>query len=168
MRPLTNRFFALLAIAMCIVFAPHAAFAVDPDEVLDDRALETRARAISRELRCVVCQSESIDDSSAPLAKDLRLLVRERLLAGDDDKAVVDYVVARYGEYVLLKPRVTLSTLLLWGAPVLFLGLGVGGAILALRRPRPPSERAMADAERAAAPEFSQDDRARLQRLLSR
>lgn len=99
------------------------AFAVEPDETLNDPSLEARARAISRELRCVVCQSESIDDSNAPLARDLRLLVRERITAGDDDAEVKYYIVQRYGDYVLLKPPVQGNTYLLWLTPALVLGV---------------------------------------------
>jgi cytochrome c-type biogenesis protein CcmH len=105
---------------MLLVMAPSAQ-AVQPDEVLPDPALEARARAISEGLRCLVCQNQSIDDSDAPLAKDLRLLVRERLKAGDSDREIVDFVVARYGEFVLLKPRLSPHTLILWFAtPILF------------------------------------------------
>ena len=107
---------------------PMAARAVQPDEILPDAAQEHRARAISRGLRCLVCQNQSIDDSDAPLAKDLRLLVRERIKAGDDDQAVVDFVVARYGDFVLLKPPFKPSTLLLWLSPLVILlgGLWLG------------------------------------------
>ncbi|MGO6855885.1 cytochrome c-type biogenesis protein, partial [Rhizobium beringeri] len=94
------------------------AFAVNPDEVLADPALEARARALSAELRCMVCQNQSIDDTNADLAKDLRLLVRERITDGDSDEAVLNYIVSSYGEFVLLKPRFTVKTVLLWGAPV--------------------------------------------------
>src|SRR5437763_8443311 len=93
------------------------AFAVQPDEILSDARLESRARALSKELRCMVCQNQSIDDSEAPLAKDLRVLVRERLVAGDSDQQVIDFLVARYGEFVLLKPRFSWHTALLWLAP---------------------------------------------------
>src|SRR3954470_16615115 len=93
------------------------AFAVHPDEILKDPVLEARARTLSQELRCMVCQNQSIDDSDAPLARDLRVLVRERLTAGDSDGQVIDFLVARYGEFVLLKPRVSAHTLLLWLAP---------------------------------------------------
>lgn len=111
----------LLAAAICLSLA-GAARAVQPDEVLPDPALEARARAISEGLRCLVCQNQSIDDSEAPLAKDLRLLVRERLKAGDSDQEIVDFIVARYGEFVLLKPRFEPHTLLLWLAtPAVFL-----------------------------------------------
>ena len=98
-----------------------SALAVQPDEVLSDAALEKRARGLSAGLRCLVCQNQSIDDSDAPLAKDLRVLVRERLVAGDSDAQVIDYVVARYGDFVLLKPPVNSHTVLLWVAPILAL-----------------------------------------------
>jgi len=113
-----------------------SAFAVQPDEVLNDPALETRARALSQTLRCMVCQNQSIDDSDAPLARDLRLLVRERLKAGDSDTQVRDFLVARYGEFVLLEPQRDRRTLLLWSMPVLVLLLG--GLILLrfFRRPQ--------------------------------
>ena len=111
---------ALLAVTINLVTLPVKA--VQPDEVLQDPALEARARHISEGLRCLVCQNQSIDDSEAPLAKDLRLLVRERLTAGDTDQQIEDFVVARYGEFVLLKPRFTAHTLLLWFAtPAVFL-----------------------------------------------
>ena len=106
------------------LFALPAA-AVEPDEVLKDPALEERARVISKDLRCLVCQNQSIDDSDAPLAKDLRVLVRDRLKKGETNEQVIDFVVSRYGEFVLLKPRFGLHTLILWlAAPVIFL-LGV-------------------------------------------
>ena len=112
------------------VFAALAkpALAVDPDEILADPALEARARAISAELRCMVCQNQSIDDSNAELAKDLRVLVRERITAGDSDQQVMDYIVSRYGDFVLLKPRMGVNTILLWGMPVFL--LVVGGAVI--------------------------------------
>ena len=105
------------------------AHAVDPGEILPDAALEHRARQISSELRCLVCQNQSIDDSNAPLAKDLRVLVRERLISGESDRAVMAYIVARYGDFVLLKPPVNTKTLLLWLAPLLCLS-GIAFAIL--------------------------------------
>ena len=108
-----------LAIALLATLPAHA---VEPDEVLQDPALEARAREISEGLRCLVCQNQSIDDSGAPLAKDLRLLVRERLRAGDSNQQIVDFIVARYGEFVLLKPRFETHTLVLWLAtPAVFL-----------------------------------------------
>jgi cytochrome c-type biogenesis protein CcmH len=116
-------FLALLSPAGAL--AP--AWAVQPDEVLSDPALEARARALSKELRCMVCQNQSIDDSAAPLARDLRLLVRERLTGGDSDQQVLDFLVARYGEFVLLKPRFAWHTALLWLGPP---GLLLGGALV--------------------------------------
>jgi len=111
----------ILSLAMALL-AACPAHAVEPDEVLQDPALEARARTISEGLRCLVCQNQSIDDSEAPLAKDLRLLVRERLKAGDSNEQIVDFVVARYGEFVLLKPRFETHTLVLWLAtPAVFL-----------------------------------------------
>src|SRR3981189_2160002 len=107
-------------------FAASAACAVQPDEISPDPAREARARDLSRELRCMVCQNQSIDDSEAPLARDLRLLVRERIAAGDSDGQVIDFLVARYGEFVLLKPRLKSHTLLLWLLPPFAL---VGGGL---------------------------------------
>lgn len=117
-----RRHFRVFLLSLALSFLALApAHAVQPDEVLPDAALEARARAISAGLRCLVCQNQSIDDSDAPLARDLRLLVRERLKAGDSDQEIVDFVVARYGEFVLLKPRFLPHTLLLWFAtPVVF------------------------------------------------
>ena len=113
----------LVMVWLMAAFALPPAYAVQPDEVLADPALEARARAISEGLRCLVCQNQSIDDSDAPLARDLRLLVRERLKAGDSDQQIKDFVVTRYGEFVLLKPRLTQRTLLLWFAtPAVFAG----------------------------------------------
>lgn len=126
----------VLAAALALfVLAIPAAHAVNPDEMLKDSALEERAREISKGLRCVVCQNQSIDDSGAPLARDLRLLVRERLKAGDSDAAVRDYLVARYGDFVLLKPRFAGYTLILWLTPLAVLA---AGAFVALRRFRSP------------------------------
>ncbi len=119
---LRRRLPALLLSLLVLLLVSLPARAVQPDEVLTDPALEARARHISEGLRCLVCQNQSIDDSDAPLAKDLRLLVRDRLKAGDSDQAIVDFIVARYGEFVLLKPRFAPHTLVLWLAtPVLFL-----------------------------------------------
>jgi cytochrome c-type biogenesis protein CcmH len=121
----------LLSSVLC-----HPAAAVQPDEVLKDPALESRARALSRELRCMVCQNQSIDDSEAPLARDLRILVRERLTAGDSDPQVVDFLVARYGEFVLLKPRFEWQTAVLWFTPAAALLAGAIAIIAAIRRRR--------------------------------
>ncbi len=112
------------------------ALAVQPDEVLSDATLETRARALSRELRCMVCQNQSIDDSDAPLARDLRVLVRERLTAGDSDDQVLNFLVSRYGEFVLLKPPFEWHTAVLWLTPALALLAGAFAMIAALRRRR--------------------------------
>jgi cytochrome c-type biogenesis protein CcmH len=127
----------VLALMAALLFGGPV-FAVEPDEVLKDTALEKRAREISAGLRCLVCQNQSIDDSDAQLAKDLRLLVRERLVAGDTDTQVRDFLVQRYGEFVLLKPTFGTHTLLLWLTPALVLILGGIGAYAATRRrPRP-------------------------------
>ena len=111
------------------LLASTPAWAVQPDETLADPVLEARARVLSKELRCLVCQNQSIDDSAAPLARDLRLLVRERLTGGDSDQQVLDFLVDRYGEFVLLKPRFAWHTALLWLGPP---GLLVGGALVLL------------------------------------
>jgi cytochrome c-type biogenesis protein CcmH len=121
-------------ISILVLLAPGAARAVTPDEMLKDPALEARARVLSQELRCLVCQNQSIDDSAAPLAHDLRVLVRKRLKAGDSNRQVLDFLVTRYGEFVLLKPRFELHTLLLWGLPPLALVGGIAGLFLAMRR----------------------------------
>ncbi|AHK43785.1 MULTISPECIES: cytochrome c-type biogenesis protein [Ensifer] len=124
-------------------------FAVNPDEVLSDPALEARARAISAELRCMVCQNQSIDDSNAELAKDLRVLVRERLANGDSDEAVIDYVVSRYGEFVLLKPRFETKTMILWGMPILLLLVGAATLLVAaLKRGRQSRGTPLSDDEK--------------------
>lgn len=125
---------ALLAALLLLVALP--AQAVEPDEMLADPALEARARALSQVVRCVVCQNESIDSSNAGIAQDLRRIIRERLLAGDSDQEVLDFLVARYGDYVLLEPPVKPSTWLLWAAPPLLLLLGGSAVVLALRRRR--------------------------------
>ena len=125
---------SLLLLGLSLVFSGSAALAVNPDEVLGDPQLEKRAREISAELRCMVCQNESIDDSNAELARDLRVLARERLTSGDSDKQVMDFVVDRYGEFVLLKPRLNAQTALLWGFPVLILLIGGIALTIAFRR----------------------------------
>jgi cytochrome c-type biogenesis protein CcmH len=125
----------LLALALSLL-AVAPLCAVESNEMLADPALEARARNLSKELRCLVCQNQSIDDSEAPLAHDLRVIVRERLKAGDTDKQVVDYLVARYGEFVLLKPRLSWHTLALWGAPPAAVLLGIAMLIVVNRRRR--------------------------------
>jgi cytochrome c-type biogenesis protein CcmH len=124
---------ALIALLIALA-APTVALAVEPDEMLKDAALEVRARDLSSELRCLVCQNQSIDDSAAPLARDLRLLVRERLTAGDSDQQVLNFLVARYGEFVLLKPRFELHNLLLWGLPPVALVAGMIALFVTARR----------------------------------
>jgi cytochrome c-type biogenesis protein CcmH len=132
--------------------------AVEPDEILKDPAMEARAREIGRELRCVVCQSQSIDDSNAPLARDLRLLVRERLVAGDSNDEVLDYVTARYGDYVLLKPRMSAGTVLLWLSPLALLFAGGGIALVYLReRTRPAPQTALSDEEQKRLDELTDE-----------
>jgi cytochrome c-type biogenesis protein CcmH len=111
-------------------------WAVQPDEVLADPALEARARAISKELRCMVCQNESIDDSDAPLAHDLRVLVRERLKAGDSDQQIINFLVSRYGEFVLLRPPLSWHTAALWGTPPALVLLGIIMIVVVERRRR--------------------------------
>jgi cytochrome c-type biogenesis protein CcmH len=134
------------------------ALALDPSEVLKDPALETRARGLSKELRCLVCQNESIDDSGADLARDLRRIVRERLVAGDTDQGVKQYLVARYGDFVLLEPPVKLKTLALWFGPAVVLALGALGVLVFFRRRR---------ALETAPPPLSADEQRRLAALMS-
>lgn len=145
-----------LIIAFLSIWLSVPAQAVQPDEILDDPALETRAREISKELRCLVCRNESIDDSNAGLARDLRLLVRERLEAGDTDPEVKEYLVARYGEFVLLKPVFSMANAALWIAgPLLFI-LGLIIAIFFVRSRRPEKIE-----------ELSADERAEMERILN-
>lgn len=122
-------FAALLALSFLIM----PVLAVEPDEILDDPVLEARARQLSTGLRCLVCQNQSIDDSNAGLAKDLRVLLRERLVAGDSDEQAVGYIVSKYGEYVLLKPRFALHTIFLWLGPFVLLAIGIFILILRAR-----------------------------------
>ena len=149
---------ALLALSLALpVLTP--ALAVQPEEVLPDPTLESRARAISQELRCLVCQNQSIDDSNAPLARDLRVLVRDRLQAGDSDAKVMEYVTDRYGDYVLLRPPFKATTLVLWIGPFAVLLLGAIGTFLFLRGRRDVA----AGADTAP---LSADERRRLDALL--
>jgi len=150
-------FWAVIALLLTFL-APLPAFAVNPDEVLSNPALEQRARNLSMQLRCMVCQNQSIDDSNAELARDLRVLVRERLTNGDTDTQVIDYVVSRYGEFVLLKPRLSAKTIILWATPVLLLLIGAA-AILVFIRTR-PSQRAVAA--------LTPDEQARIDELLKK
>lgn len=115
----------LTAILLSMIVLVSPAFAVEPSEILDDPVLESRARELSAGLRCLVCQNQSIDDSNAGLAKDLRLLVRERLVAGDTNDQAVNYIVSKYGEYVLLKPKIAMHTIFLWFGPFVLLAIGI-------------------------------------------
>lgn len=146
----------LLALAL---LAGSPAYAVQPDEVMQDPAKEARARTLSKELRCMVCQNQSIDDSDAPLARDLRLLVRERIATGESDRQVMDFLVARYGEFVLLKPRLELHTLLLWLLTPLVL---ISGALALWWHNRRRNQRS--DAEGVT--KLTADEEARIERLL--
>lgn len=146
-----------MALAVWLVLAAVPAQAVQPDEVLSDPVLEARARSLSEELRCLICQSQSIDDSDATIARDLRLLIRERLKAGDSDAAVKAFLVDRYGEYVLLKPALAWHTVLLWGAAPIFLLVG-GTLTIGLFRRR------KAEAPLALTP----DEERRVEALLAR
>lgn len=158
-RPLRPAALPAVTLLAFSLLAAAPADAVQPDEVLSDPALEARARTLSAEVRCVVCQNQSIDDSNAELARDLRLLVRERLQAGDSDEQVLDYLVARFGPFVLLEPPKTDSTLLLWYGPAALLGLGaiaVAGAFLRRRRAAPPTP--LSDEERRRLEALLDDD----------
>ncbi|MEX0921845.1 MAG: cytochrome c-type biogenesis protein [Rhodovibrionaceae bacterium] len=148
---------ALLLLAGLSAWGP--ALAVEPEEMLDDPELEARARDISKDVRCVVCQNESIDSSNAGIARDLRILIRERLQTGDSDREVFDFLTARYGDFVLLKPPVRPATYLLWFGPaaVLILG-GLGLAVFLLRRRRPAAQ--------SGVPELTPEERGRLAKLL--
>jgi len=137
----------LAALTLCLAAGP--ALAVQPDEVMRDPAQERRAREISEGLRCLVCQNQSIDDSDAPLARDLRVLVRDRLREGDSNGQVVEYVVQRYGEFVLLRPVFGPHTWLLWLTPLLAVGLGGFGLWRLARRPVPPRPQGLSEAESA-------------------
>jgi cytochrome c-type biogenesis protein CcmH len=146
----------LLCAGLLLVGVAQGVLAVQPGEMLSDPTLEARARAISTEIRCLVCQNQSIDDSDAPLAQDLRVLVRERLKAGDTDTAVRDFVVSRYGAFVLLRPPLTRETLLLWFGPLVVLLLAIAGIVFSRRRHPPKPIEGLSD-----------DEEARLARLLA-
>ena len=148
----------VLAVLLLSVFAISQARAVLPDEVMADPAKEARARNLSRELRCMVCQNQSIDDSEAPLARDIRLLVRERIAAGDSDAQVLDFLVARYGEFVLLKPRFERQTLVLWLVTPLLL---FGGGLVLWRQAKRRSQ-----GEEAAGRALTPEEEARITALI--
>ncbi len=155
------RWLFFIVLMLTLVASPRVE-AVQADEILADSALERRARALSKELRCMVCQNQSIDDSDAPLARDLRVLVRERLQAGDSDGQVIDFLVARYGEFVLLKPRFSLHTALLWLGPAAVMLIGALGLFVLARRYRAVSGPGAAGAKLTPAEE------ARLSEILGR
>ena len=146
-----------LRLALILAMLAGPVFAVQPDEVLPDPALEARARVLSKDLRCLVCRNENIDESNADLARDLRLAVRERLVAGDTNEEVISYLVDRYGEYVLLRPPATGMNLILWMAGPLMLLTGIGVAAVALRRRPEASRRDTA---------LTSDERARVDAIL--
>ncbi len=148
-----------LGLVLCL--AAVSAGAVNPDEMLDDPALEARAREISKGLRCLVCQNQSIDDSDADLARDLRVLVRERLVAGDSDGQVIDYVVSRYGDFVLMRPPFKATTYVLWLGPALIGGLGILAVMAFYRRRRAAGAR-----RGTAPPPLTEDEKHRLETLL--
>lgn len=150
-----------LAVGVMLAAFSGPAWAVEPDEVLKDPKLEQRARVISKDLRCLVCQNQSIDDSNADLAKDLRVLVRERLSKGDSNNQVLDYIVARYGEYVLLNPRLAPHTWAMWFAGPLVLLLGGFGLVMAYRRRR------AAPAPKPAARTLSEDEARQLDDIMN-
>ena len=146
---------AILALLFALMVP---ALAVQPDEVLKDPRLESRARALSQHLRCMVCQNQSIDDSDAPLARDLRLLVRERLSAGDSDNQVMDFIVSRYGQFVLLKPRFEWHTAALWLLPPVILLAGAIAVFLSTRRRPMTIDPALTEAERVKLSEILRGD----------
>jgi cytochrome c-type biogenesis protein CcmH len=155
-----RKLLAPLFVVLTVVLTAPPAHAVQPDEIMADPAKESRARDLSRELRCMVCQNQSIDDSEAPLARDLRLLVRERIAAGDSDAQVIDFLVARYGEFVLLKPRLKSRTLLLWLLPPFAL---VGGGLALWMHNR---RRTKSGGDETSF-KLSADEEARLERLIA-
>ena len=155
MNPMRRFAFVLAVVFLGALSLASAAYAVEPDEVLSDPALEARARALSQTLRCMVCQNQSIDDSNAPLARDLRILLRERIKAGKSDDEVREFLISRYGEFVLLEPRLSAHTVLLWAMPALALLLGAITFLLTSRR-----------RDRVEANSLSMAEKQRLKRLL--
>jgi cytochrome c-type biogenesis protein CcmH len=157
------KFLHALSLFVALLVSSHAR-AVEPDEMLSNPALEARARAISKQLRCMVCQNESIDESEAPLAHDLRVLVRQRIMAGDGDKQIINFLVSRYGEFILLRPPLSWNTMALWGAPPALLMLGILMIVVVERRRaagRPAAEGArLSAAEEARLAEILHTDTA--------
>ena len=156
------RLIGLIVLVMMLVLGPKVCLAVQPDEIMSDAKQEARARALSQQLRCMVCQNQSIDDSDAPLARDLRLLVRERIAHGDSDAQVIDFLVARYGPFVLLKPPFNPHTVLLWLLPPLALA---GGAIALVIYARRRGNQTNAVSQNDTAP-LSAEEQAELARLV--
>ncbi|MGB3500347.1 MAG: cytochrome c-type biogenesis protein [Mesorhizobium sp.] len=154
-----RRLARLLVTLLMLAFLAVPSLALTPDEVLPDAALEARARTISAELRCMICQNQSIDDSDAELAKDLRVLVRQRLVAGDSNDEVIAYVVSRYGEFVLLKPRMSWRNAALWATPAVLLIAGGLYILAASRRRRKDNAVPLTEAEKAALSEALSNDR---------
>jgi cytochrome c-type biogenesis protein CcmH len=159
-----SRFIWLIVLVAALVLLPKICHAVQPDEIMSDPKLEARARLLSQQLRCMVCQNQSIDDSDAPLARDLRLLVRERIAHGDSDRQVMDFLVARYGPFVLLKPPLNPHTMLLWFLPPLALA---GGAIAMVLYARRRGNRTSPVYQNDAAP-LTSEERAELARIMGR
>lgn len=158
------RKFALIVVLALV--APLSAGAVEPNEILKDPALEARAREVGKELRCVVCQNQSIDDSNAELAGDMRVLVRERILAGDSNVQVIDYMVGRYGDYVLLDPPFKAATLVLWIGPAVIAGLGLIWLVMMFRRRKGASgEDELLTAGPQAVP-LSDEERRKLEKIM--
>jgi len=157
------KYMQALALLIALLAASHS-WAVEPDEMLSNPALEARARAISEELRCMVCQNESIDESQAPLARDLRLLVRRRIMAGDSDAQIINFLVSRYGEFILLKPPLSWNTVALWGAPPALLLLGILMIVAVERRrsagPSPSQTANLSAAEESRLAEILRGDTA--------
>ena len=156
-RPLALALLVAASLLAPAALTPPPALAVEPDEILEDPALEARARELSKGIRCLVCQNESIDSSNADLARELRILVRERLVAGDDDLQVLQYLVERYGDFVLLEPPVKPTTYLLWFGPLVLFLIGGLGVVAYFRGRRQPA---------AAARPLTEEERARVARLL--
>ena len=153
-----RRLLAMVFVTLAVFASAPAGWAVQPGEMLSDPVLEKRARTLSSELRCLVCQNQSIDDSDAPLAADLRRVVRERLVAHDTDAEVINYIVARYGEFVLLKPRFELSTVLLWLTPILVFLAGLTLASRAAARSKSNVTAALSEQEEAKLAKILADD----------
>jgi len=156
----------LLVVLALALFVPLGAHAVEPNEILKDPALEARARVVGKQLRCVVCQNQSIDDSHAELAGDMRVLVRERITAGDSNAQVIDYMVDRYGDYVLLDPPFNAATLVLWIGPEVIAGLGLLGLVLMFRRRKTTDGKSELVSPGQQAAPLSDDERRRLDELL--